>query len=258
MDKEIEIMVEAAEQLDRLKETLKAQSDATARVRSFTDVLEKVAEQVSRVPAGLSSILARAEVAEQRLAAAASEASKLAQSVPSLVERIEGFDVGRSIGALVAAIASSRDDLKGFRDASSHLDEVIRQVHVANGEAAAFLAAEAPRVRDAQAKTDSAVGALRAELLARLERIQAGMESGTQLAEASTAATVNAFQQSASAIRAAGERQAEMLQRVATLLAKLGDQDVAGLRGDVAMLSQQLTEQRQVLIAIAKKKGFSF
>lgn len=258
MEKELEVLLEAAEQLERLKETLKAQGDATARVRSFTDVLEKVTEQVSRVPAGLAAVLVRAEAAEQRLAAAATEASKLAQAVPSIVERIADSDVGRSVGVLANAIASSREDLKDFRDASGHLELVLEQIRVANGEAVALMAAEAGRQRDAQARTDSAVAALRAELLARLNQVHAEMETGAKLAEASTGATASAFQQSTTAIRAAGERQAEMLQRVAGLLAKLGDQDVAGLRADVAKLSQQLMEQGQVLKSIANKKGFSF
>lgn len=258
MDKEIQVLVEAAEQLERLKETVKAQGDATARVRSFTDAVEKVAEQVSRIPAGLSAVLVRAEEAEQRLVVAASEASKLAQAVPSIVERIESSDIGRAIGVLAEAIASSREDLKGFRHASNHLEEVVKQIHEANGEAVALLAAEASRYRDAQAKSDSAVNALRAELLARLDRVQAGVDVGARLAEASTGASANAFQQCTTAIRFAGERQTEMLQRVAVLLAKLGDQDVAALRADVAKLSLQLTEQGQILKSIANKKGFSF
>jgi hypothetical protein len=258
VDKELEVLVEAAEQLERLKETLKAQGDATSRMRGFAEVLEKVTEQVSRVPAGLAAVLVKAEAAEQRLAAAAAEASKLAQAVPSIVERIEGSDVGRSAAVLAGAIASSREDLKGFREATGHLEVVVEQIRVANGEAVALMTAEAGRQRDAQAKTDAAVAALRAELLARLDQLHAGLETGAKLAEASTWATASAFQQSTAAVRAAGERQAEMLQRVAGLLAKLGDQDVAGLRGDVAKLSQQLTEQAQVLKSIANKKGFSF
>ena len=258
MDKEIEVLVEAAEQLELLKETLKAQGNMTAQVRGFTDVLESVAKQVSRIPAGLSAVLVRAEEAEQRLATAASEVSKLAQAVPSIVEQIEGSDVGRSMCVLADVIASSREDLKGFREASSHLEELVKQIRKANGEAVASLTAEASRYRDALAKSDSAFCALRAELLARLDRVQAELEAGTKLAEGSSGATASAFQQSTTTIRTAGERQVEMLQRVAVLLAKLGDQDVAGLRGDVAKLSQQLTEQGQVLKSIANKKGFSF
>ena len=252
------MLVEAAEQLERLKETLKAQSDATTRVRGFTDVLEKVAEQVSRIPAGLSNVLARAEAAEQRLAAAASEAGKLAAAVPSIVERIEGSDVGRSMGALTDAIAASREDLKGFREASGHIELVAQQMRAANAEAVALMTAEASRYGDSLAKSEATVAALRAELLARLDQIQSRMDAGAKLSEASTGATANAFQQSTTAIRAAGERQAEMLQRVASLLAKLGEQDVAALRADVAKLSQQITDQGQALKAIANKKGFSF
>lgn len=258
MHKELEVLVEAAEQLERLKETLKAQSDATTRVRGFTDVLEKVAEQISRVPAGLSNVLARAEAAELRLAAAALEAAKLAAAVPSIVERIEGSDVGRSMGALTDAIAASREYLKGSWEASGHIELVAQQVQAANAEAILLITAEASRYGDSLAKSEATGAAVHAELLARLDQLRARIDTSAKLSEASTGATANAFQQSTIAIRAAGERQAEMLQRVAALLAKLGEQDVAALRADVAKLSQQLTEQGQVLKAIANKKGFSF
>lgn len=207
MDKEIEVLVEAAEQLERLKETLKAQSDAGARVRTFTEILEKVTAEISRVPAGLSAV---------------------------------------------------KENLQGFKDATTQLRELVETFRDAIGEAVALFAAEVRRSRDAQTQTDLAIAALRGELLTRLDRVQAGVEAGARLAEASTGATASAFQQTTAAVRAAGERQAEVLQRVGGLLAKLGDQDVAGLRADVLKLSQQIAEQGKALKVIASKKGFSF
>ena len=207
MDKEIEVLVEAAEQLERLKETLKAQSDAGARVRTFTETLEKVTAEVSRVPAGLSAV---------------------------------------------------KENLQGFKDATTQLRELVETFRDATGEAVALFAAEVQRSHDAQIQTDLAIAALRRDLLTQLERVQAEMESGAKLAMESTGATASAFQQTTAAVRAAGERQAEVLQRVGGLLAKLGDQDVAGLRADVLKLSQQIAEQGQALKVIANKKGFSF
>ncbi len=111
----MDIFIEAAEQLQALKETLSEQQGSSVRLRGLTDTLEQVAAQISKIPAGLSSVLAKAESVEQRVIAASNKVEALKDGIPSIVERIERSDVGKSVDALTNDIAGSRSDLAGAK-----------------------------------------------------------------------------------------------------------------------------------------------
>lgn len=258
MEQELQLFVDAAERLEDLKGALAKQKDATERIRLLSETIGGVSEQIGRLPPGLSAILNRAETAERRIDAACGRVEELRDSIPALVTKIEQSDVGRSIDALKADIAASREDIRTFREASTQLQELVQKVGSSNQAVAELISAEFEKTQEVQAKASAASASLRAEMLARFDQLQVVFERAERLAESSAGASANAFSQTTSAIRGAGDKQAEMLQQMVALLKRFGDNDMSGLRHEVGELKALLTTQAKAIEVLSKKKGITF
>jgi DNA repair ATPase RecN len=132
VEKEMDIFIEAAEQLQALKETLSEQQGSSIRLRGLAEILEQVATQISKIPDGLSLVLDKAESVEQRVLAASNKVEALKEGIPAIVERIERSDVGKSVDALTNDIAGSRSDLAAFRESMTKIDDLVKQFHGIN------------------------------------------------------------------------------------------------------------------------------
>ena len=110
----------------------------------------------------------------------------------------------------------------------------------------------------AQEKMTSDMALLRSELSVGIDHISAGMKRASSVAEKSAEASANAFSQTTAAIRSAAERQASALQHVVDLVKKLGESEVAELRREVATIRTHQSTQQELLVALSKKKGFTF
>ena len=207
MEKEIEIFIEAAEQLKALKATLADQQGSSVRLMGLTNTLEQVAAQIAKIPSGLSAVLTKAEAVEQRVVAATFKVEALRDGIPAIVERIERSDIGRSVDALTSDIAENRSDLKTFRESISKVDDLVQQVRGANEAIFQEVRGDFSRAGEAQEKVNTSVYALRSELLAKLDGMEKRIVSTEQWSEKSIGATENAFEVVAIAVKGVGERQ---------------------------------------------------
>ncbi|MDM0110577.1 hypothetical protein QTI66_00360 [Variovorax sp. J22R133] len=246
MEKELEMFVEAAEQLEHLKATLAEQGNASTRLRALVDAVDKVADQIGRVPQGLSVVLSRAESAEKKLQVAVEQVQALKDSVPALIARFESSDVGRSIDSLTTHIAASREELRGFRSAAADFEMVVEQIRSAGETARHLVATEISKAAQAQERTIGAIGSLRAEVLEGMSALSNRIDKVAGLWEGAGAATANAFTQTTSAIKSAGERHSEVLQQI------------AALRNDVGAIGQVVTQQANSIKVLSTKKGLLF
>ncbi len=254
----MDIFIEAAEQLQALKETLSEQQGSSVRLRGLTDTLEQVAAQISKIPAGLSSVLAKAESVEQRVIAASNKVEALKDGIPSIVERIERSDVGKSVDALTNDIAGSRSDLAAFRESMSQIDDLVKQFHGTNEAVFNELREDAKRTEDAQEKANAWMHALRLELLAKLDVMEKRLVSTEQWSEKSIGATGKAFEVIATALKGAGDRQSTALQGFQSQLDAIKGQELAEIRSELKSLSAHILKQGAVLEAIKNKRGISF
>lgn len=258
MDKELEIFVEAAEQLEALKVALGEQKNSSDSLRSLTELLSRVVEQIGRVPAGLSLVLTRAEATQRQLVASAAQVEALRDSIPELISRIEQSDVGRSIDALTAEVSTSKEHLQAFHEASRRSQTLVHEFKVAGEVATQKIDAELKATQEIQARTAAEISTMRTELVSRLEQVKAGMDGFSRAADSSAGASANAFSQTTNAIRTSAERQAASMQQVAALLKKLQDDDVSELRQELAKVREQMAIQHKLLEALSKRKGFTF
>ena len=76
MEKDLELFVQAAEQLEDLRAHLEAQKGSSERLKELTVAVGKIADQVGRLPAAMESIIERATLTEDRLNASAQQFSQ--------------------------------------------------------------------------------------------------------------------------------------------------------------------------------------
>lgn len=258
MDKEVEVLIEAAEQLQALKATLLEQQGSSARLRVLADTLQEVASQIAKIPSGLSLILERAETVEQRIIAAAKNVEVLSDGIPEVVRRIESSDVGKSVDVLVNEISGSRDDLKAFRNSIFSIDELAQQFRLENDVVFKELREDARKAGDVQEKINASLYALRAELLDKLDGLEKKVVSSEQWSEKSIGATGKAFEVIATALKGSGERQSEGLQKIQVELGAMRSDEIAEMRKELKIISSLISQQGNALEALSKKKGFSF
>lgn len=258
MDKEVEVFIEAAEQLQALKATLLEQQGSSTRLRGLADTLQEVASQIAKIPGGLSLVLERAEKVERRIIGAAGTVEALGDSVPEIVQRIENSDVGKSVDALVNEISGSRDDLKAFRDSISKIDDLVLQFRLENDVVFKELRDDAKKIGDTQEKINASLYALRSELLDKLDSLEKRVSSSEQWSEKSIGATGRAFEVIATALKGSGERQSEGLQKIQVELGAIRSDEIAEMRKELKTISSLISHQGTALEALSKKKGFSF
>ena len=254
----MEIFIEAAEQLQALKDTLAEQQGSSVRLRGLTDTLEQVAAQIAKIPSGLSAVLTKAEAVVQRVVAASSKVEALRDGIPAIVERIERSDVGQSVDALTSDIAGSRSDLKAFRESISKIDDLVQQFRGANEAVFKELKEDFSKTCEAQEKVNASVYALRSELLAKLDGMEKRIVSTEQWSEKSIGATGKAFEVIATALKGAGDRQSTALQGFQSQLEAMKVQEMAEMRKELKSISTLILQQGAALEALSKKKGFSF
>ena len=258
MENEIQILVEAAEQLQALKATLAEQQGSSVRLRGLADALERVGAQIAKVPAGLSAVVEKAEAVERRVLAAANKVEALRDGIPAVIERIEKSDVGKSIDALTSDISGSRNDLKAFRDSLSQITSVVEEFRNANQTVFAEIKSVLGRTVTAQEQVNSAVQAIRDEMLAKLDGIERRIVSTEDSSEKSTATTLKAFQVIAATVKDAGIQQSTALQQLQRKIEDLKTLELAEIRQALQAISEQIHQQGASLDVVAKKKGFSF
>jgi predicted nucleic acid-binding Zn-ribbon protein len=258
VEKEMEIFIVAAEQLQALKATLAEQQGSSVRLKGLTDTLEQVAAQIAKIPSGLSAVLMKAEAVEQRVVAAISKVEALRDGIPAIVERIERSDVGKSVDALTSDIAESRRDLKVFQESISKIDNLVPKFREANEAVFKELKEDFSKTGEAHEKVNASVYALRSELLAKLDGMEKRVVSTEQWSEKSIGATGKAFEVIATALRGAGDRQSTALQGFQSQLDAMKVQEMAEMRKELKSISALILQQGAALEALSKKKGFSF
>jgi chromosome segregation ATPase len=258
VEQELQIFLDAAEQLEELKTALSQQKDASERLRSLTGALTRVSDQIARVPSALEPILAKAEAAENRLDSSARQIDAFRDSIPALVERVEQSDIGRSIDALTAEIDETRQDLRGFREASATLHSIATEFRASRNDAAKALAIEVERIQAAHATVSAAIASLQSEVLARLDNVHTVVRKTAEAVDVSASASASSFALTIGSIRAAGERHAEAFQQLTNMLRSQGDDQVSILRQELRSINEQIAAQSKLLEALSKKKGFTF
>ena len=258
MENEIQVLVEAAEQLQALKTTLAEQQGSSVRLRSFADAIERVTTQIAKIPASLSAVVEKAETVEKRVQAAANQVEALRDSIPSVVDRIEKSNVGMSIDALTADISASRGDIKAFRESLSQITSVVEQFQSDNQTLFSEIRTGLVHAIEAQERGNSAILVIRSELLARLDGMEGRIVKTETWSEKSIEATANAFEFISTAVKGSSERQSNTMQGLKNQLDSLRGQDLAGILQEIRAISAQVQQQGVALDAVAKKRGFSF
>lgn len=258
MENELEMLVEATEQLNALKKTLAEQQGSSSRLHNIAEALEGVVQQVSRLPSALSAIVARADGVEQRISSAAKGVEGLRSDIPAIVERIERSDVGRSIDRLTADISDSREDIKKFREVLAQVEGIFREFKASNEAVVKELSAELARSRVTYAAIDASIASLRVELGARFEGVERRIGSAEGSSSKGIEATGRAFELVTSAIKGSSERQSGSLQILQGQLDGLKGQELAQILLEIRSVAATLDQQKLTLEALAKKRGFSF
>ncbi|MEL4179262.1 CoxG family protein [Roseateles sp. PN1] len=149
--------------------------------------------------------------------------------------------------------AGSWSQMQGLVDASAQLQSLLQECRTANDNAAKSIAAEIARSQDSQQRFEAAFNTIRYELLARLDQLQGRVEAVASTGDSSVNDLEPAFAQIAGAIRSAGDRQAEVLEQLAGLVKKLGDDEIGTMRRELVAVSEQLKEQTKVLEVLSGK-----
>ncbi|QQX85264.1 hypothetical protein JJQ59_04800 [Cupriavidus necator] len=254
MQQELDMLVEAAEELKNLKDTLVQQQEASARIKAFTTLLQQVTEQIARIPAGLAAILDRTGVTEAKLVAAGAQVVALRDSIPEIVTRIERSDVGRSIDSLSASIAESRSEFQGFREMVLRLEGITREFQTVTESTTQKFGEQLQQNLEAHEKATVLVAALRAEFLARFDAVQARVDASESRTQRDAA---NHFKVLDS-LRSTGESQVKLLQHLTSQVVKLGGDEMGRLREEIAAIAVQLEKQGNAIDVLSKRKGFTF
>lgn len=149
--------------------------------------------------------------------------------------------------------AGGWSQMQGLVDASAQLQSLLQECRTANDNAAKSIAAEIARSQDSQQRFEAAFNTIRYELLARLDQLQGRVEAVASTGDSSVNDLEPAFAQIAGAIRSAGDRQAEVLEQLAGLVKKLGDDEIGTMRRELVAVSEQLKEQTKVLEVLSGK-----
>ncbi len=194
MEKEIEIFIEAAEQLQALKATIAEQQGASVRLRGLAETLEKVGAQIAKIPTALSAVITKAEAVEQRILAATGKVEELRDGIPLIVERIERSDLGKSIDVLTSDITGSRDELKSFRESIFKIDEVVQRFRIENDAVFKELRDDSRKTGEAQERLHTSVHTLRSELITKLDELEKRILSTEEWSEKGVGATQKTFE----------------------------------------------------------------
>jgi hypothetical protein len=258
VEENMDVFIEAAEQLESLKETLSQQRSYTSRLADLTSSVERSADLIAKVPGTLSLALNSAEAVEKRILAAAEKVDGLKNEIPLIVERIERSDVGRSVDALASDIAGSREDLKEFRRAIAQVEGISEFLKASNDAIFKNLSTELQGLKSGQDKTGSEIALLRLELNEKLAAVESNVTKSATTVESVSGATAKAFDSIANALKNSTNNQSEYLKRLQANVDSLRNQELAIVKKDMAELLFQMQKQGAALELLAKKKGFSF
>jgi hypothetical protein len=125
MANEIDVFIEATEQLKALKETVIKQQDTGLKLQGVYDSFIRIADEVGKLPKGLSIILDKAETAEKQMKTSSDKVDALSNSIPEIVSRIEHSDFWKSAAALTTELKSNRDELEKFREVARQFNGVL-------------------------------------------------------------------------------------------------------------------------------------
>ncbi|WP_423708728.1 hypothetical protein [Undibacterium sp. WLX3042] len=258
MENEVQILVEAAEQLEALKVTLAEQQGLSTTLRGLTESVGNVASQVSMIPDALKLVVTKAEEVGKKIIEAGGKVDALKDGIPSVIERIERSDVGRSIDALTADISGSRDDLMKFRESVRDVENVVDQFRSANDAVISRLLLELEQSRALQEKVDTSVTALSSALIPRLE-VMEKLVANTALEVRESAETTCKIMASAiGLLKGINENQATSFKAIEKRLDMLTRQEMSQVHQELEVIVDQIKRQGESIIALSKKKGFSF
>ncbi|NHZ44610.1 hypothetical protein [Massilia aquatica] len=251
MEEELQVLIDAAEQLEEIKKTLAQQQSYTTRLGELTNSISHAAAHIAKVPGALSVIYGSAAAVEQRVNAVALKVEELKNLIPGVIERIESSDVGRSIEILVTEIAGSRDDLKDFRKALVEVENISDGFRAANDTVFNKLSAEIAFLKSGQENVNSAIGLLRSELVSKQDALAQSVAESMATFANENAMTVKCLEAISNALKSSTVQQMEVLKLIRDDVHVAREKDMVNLKLDM--------EQQRVLIdALVKKKGFSF
>ena len=185
MGKEIEIFIEASEQLQAIKQALTDQQSSSDRLRQLVDTVDLLANQVAKVPVGLSAVLDRAKLVQQDVVAAADKMSALRDQIPLIVDRIEKTDVGRSLDSVASGISESKKAVTELQNTISSIGDVVRQFGFAKDAFLKELEVQRAKSEEVQSRLHSSVNALRHELLERIDKFEPTIKNTESICERS-------------------------------------------------------------------------
>jgi len=258
MGNELNIFIEAAEQLEALKESLKKQQGSTTRLQQLVGTLDQLAVQIGKLPVGLSDILNRARVIEQEVNSAAAKVLALNDQIPRVIEHLEKTDVGRSLDSISLGVLESKAAIIEFKQSVSAIGSVVNEFNFAKEGFFKELAAERLRSEAVQDRLNNSVAALRLEFLDRISQIEPNIKHTESMCERSIEDTGRAFELMASAVTNSSERHASDIRVVQSRLGSIQANDLAEIRNDLQRILLSVNSQNAVLDLIARKKGFSF
>jgi len=258
VEQQFEVFIEAAEQLESLKQTLSQQQNYATRLGDLTSSVERSAGMIAKVPSALALALNSAEAVEKRILAAAEKVDGLKNEIPLIVERIERSDVGRSVDALASDIAGSREDLKEFRRAIAQVENISEFLKASNDAIFKNFSTELQSLKSGQDKIGSEIALLRSELNEKLAVVESNVTKSETTIKSIGGATAKTFDSIANALKKSSDIESEYLKRLQANVDSLRNQELAIVKKDMAELLFQMQKQGAALEVLAKKKGFSF
>lgn len=258
MEEQLQVFIDAAEQLEELKRTLSQQQSYTTRLGGLTESIGRATAQIAKVPEVLGVMLKGAETVEQRVGAVAVRVEELKNQIPAVIERIEKSDVGRSINILVTEISSSRADLRDFRAAIAEVENISDSVRLANDAMLKSVSAEIESIRIGQEGMNKAIADMQAEFVSKFDVLGATVVKSAAVYQEGGAATARALDGVVGLVKSTADHHLALLKRLKADIDELGRQEVAAIRNEIAVISNQIQRQGTAIETLAKKKGFSF
>lgn len=297
MEKDLELFVQAAEQLEDLKTHLEAQKGSSERLKELTVAVGKIADQLGRLPAAIEPIIERAKLTEDRLNASAQQFQEFRDSFPSIVEKLENSDYGKAISSLFDSIEQLRAEHVRARGDAVSIQSIAGDVAESVSVLVKGVDESLQKLLDVQVRTNADMASLREQLGSKIDRLTemvqsvssqtqadaksaiarqdqffgvltTSTEAAERLAEkvqsasvqaaANASATAASQEQLVNYLKTNSELQMSLVKGLMNTIEELRRSDVVALRAQVTDLQGKLDAQTETLKKLSSKKGIFF
>lgn len=297
MEKDLELFVQAAEQLEDLRAHLEAQKGSSERLKELTVAVGKIADQVGRLPAAMESIIERATLTEDRLNASAQQFQEFRDSFPSIVEKLENSDYGQAISSLFDSIEQLRAEHLRTRGDAASIQSIAGDVAESASVLAKGVDESLQKLLDVQVRTNADMATVREQLESKIdrltelvqsvasqskddtksatarqdqffsvlttsteavERLAEKVQAASAQAAANASATAASQEQLVSYLKTNSELQMSLVKGLMNTIEDMRRSDVVALRAQVTDLEGKLDAQTDTLKKLTSKKGIFF